>query len=192
MASLVYEEAWVNSCYTSFIMLDFILKKLHIDMYTFVTGESSISKEKMKEMLQVQMFTAKDLFPLWKNGTSLCTSFATYIASHPKNSDHPTMFQFTELNRIHRACFSTQLCFIGIIIWKPYQYRISWSELLLNKTSNKMQIYEYSVQFSTATEGAEAKEAISIYFYRFVRFCEHENRARQYALASPTFILSIQ
>lgn len=72
----------------------------------FVTGERSISKQQMEEMLQVQMFTAEDLFPLWKNGTGLCTSFAIYIASRLENSDHPTLFQFAELNGIHRACFS--------------------------------------------------------------------------------------
>ncbi|EEQ34624.1 uncharacterized protein MCYG_07443 [Microsporum canis CBS 113480] len=44
MESLVYEEAWVNSCFTSFIMLDFILKQLHIELDMFVTGERSISK----------------------------------------------------------------------------------------------------------------------------------------------------
>ncbi|KAM5471098.1 hypothetical protein MauCBS54593_003436 [Microsporum audouinii] len=220
----------------------------------------------MEEMLQVQMFTAEDLFPLWKNGTGLCTSFAIYIASRLENSDHPTLFQFAELNGIHRACFSRdgtiidssarkilevkdekpisgykghwnldkssndltllfkasksskftafqplqsyvkamhncilQLCdqesflclfrikvgiqlrFNGMITWKPCQRRISWSGLLPNKTSNKMQIYEHSVQFSTVAEGTEKEELISACLYQFVQFCEHESRAKQYA-----------
>ncbi|EGD91939.1 hypothetical protein H112_00543 [Trichophyton rubrum D6] len=52
--------------------------------------------------VQTRTFTAEDLFPLWKDGKGLCTSFATYVASRLENSVHPTLFQ---LNETHRACF---------------------------------------------------------------------------------------
>lgn len=72
----------------------------------------------------------------------------------------------------------------------PYQRCISWRELLLNKASNKIQIYEYSVEFSTSTEGSDEEEAIYAYYHHFIQFGEHRDRLKQYAQIKQ-FILSI-
>ncbi|GBF67329.1 hypothetical protein TMEN_10055 [Trichophyton mentagrophytes] len=82
---------------------------------------------------------------------------------------------------LFRIKSDVQLRFNGRITWKPYQRCISWSELLLNKASNKIQIYEYSVEFSTSAEGSDEEEVISAYYHRFIQFCEHRDRLKQYA-----------
>ncbi|EGE00718.1 hypothetical protein TESG_08012 [Trichophyton tonsurans CBS 112818] len=82
---------------------------------------------------------------------------------------------------LFRIKSDVQLRFNGRITWKPYQRCISWSELLLNKASNKIQIYEYSVEFSTSAEGSDEEEVISAYYHHFIQFCEHRDRLKQYA-----------
>jgi hypothetical protein len=96
---------WTQTCYTSFVILEFLLQVAGVDLREFVASPK-LPKDKLEKLIMAA--TDDQLKPLWNNGTGLCTSWCVLISSKV----YPDFNNNLGDQGKHRAAFSAQ----GIII----------------------------------------------------------------------------